>query len=56
MTNSFFTACVTLRRDGQTRFSLIGTSLFWGRRDAAFSVGAVVPVALVLPIMLRRRC
>ena len=41
MTNSFFTACVTLWRDGQTRFSLSGTSLFWGRRDAAFSAGAV---------------
>jgi LPLT family lysophospholipid transporter-like MFS transporter len=30
MTQTFFNACVVLWRDGQTRFSLIGTSLFWG--------------------------
>lgn len=27
---SFFRACIALWQDGQTRFSLIGTSLFWG--------------------------
>ncbi|ATZ12506.1 lysophospholipid transporter LplT [Erwinia amylovora] len=27
---SFFRACAVLWRDGQTRFSLVGTSMFWG--------------------------
>lgn len=27
---SFFNACVVLWKDGMTRFSLLGTSLFWG--------------------------
>ncbi len=30
MTASFFNACNVLWRDGETRFSLLGTSLFWG--------------------------
>ncbi|MDU7185780.1 MAG: lysophospholipid transporter LplT, partial [Klebsiella sp.] len=30
MTHSFFSACTTLWRNGETRFSLVGTSLFWG--------------------------
>lgn len=30
MGHSFFNACIVLWRDAQTRFSLIGTSLFWG--------------------------
>ncbi|VFS75619.1 Lysophospholipid transporter lplT [Raoultella planticola] len=30
MTHSFFSACKTLWRNGETRFSLMGTSLFWG--------------------------
>ncbi|MEZ6224375.1 lysophospholipid transporter LplT [Klebsiella pneumoniae] len=30
MTHSFFSACRTLWRNGETRFSLMGTSLFWG--------------------------
>ncbi|MGP1208085.1 lysophospholipid transporter LplT [Serratia marcescens] len=47
MTNSFFTACVKLWRDGQTRFSLIGTSLFWGAGvTLRFLLVLWVPVAL----------
>ncbi|POP20518.1 lysophospholipid transporter LplT [Serratia marcescens] len=47
MTNSFLTACVTLWRDGQTRFSLIGTSLFWGAGvTLRFLLVLWVPVAL----------
>ncbi len=31
MTRSFFSACVVLwRPNGETRFSLVGTGLFWG--------------------------
>ncbi|MBK4714905.1 lysophospholipid transporter LplT [Tenebrionibacter intestinalis] len=30
MARGFFAACATLWRDGETRFSLLGTSLFWG--------------------------
>lgn len=30
VTRSFFSACRTLWRNGETRFSLVGTSLFWG--------------------------
>ncbi|MGV3346620.1 lysophospholipid transporter LplT [Enterobacteriaceae bacterium LUAb1] len=30
MVRSFFQACTRLWRDGETRFSLLGTSLFWG--------------------------
>ncbi|EJT7437021.1 lysophospholipid transporter LplT [Salmonella enterica] len=30
MTRSFFSACVVLWRNGETRFSLVGTGLFWG--------------------------
>ncbi len=30
MSASFFNACKVLWRDGQTRFSLVGTSMFWG--------------------------
>jgi len=30
MTNSFFSACHSLWQNGETRFSLVGTSLFWG--------------------------
>ncbi|VTP66373.1 Lysophospholipid transporter lplT [Serratia rubidaea] len=47
MTRSFFAACVTLWRDGQTRFSLIGTSLFWGAGvTLRFLLVLWVPVAL----------
>ena len=47
MTHSFFAACVTLWRDGQTRFSLIGTSLFWGAGvTLRFLLVLWVPVAL----------
>ena len=41
MTGSFFNACRVLWRNGETRFSLMGTSMFWGRRYAAFPAGAV---------------
>lgn len=30
MTASFFNACCVLWRNGETRFSLLGTSMFWG--------------------------
>ncbi|SFR11524.1 MFS transporter, LPLT family, lysophospholipid transporter [Enterobacter sp. kpr-6] len=30
MTHSFFAACKVLWQNGETRFSLVGTSLFWG--------------------------
>lgn len=30
MTRSFLNACTSLWRNGETRFSLVGTSLFWG--------------------------
>ncbi len=30
MTHSFFAACKMLWQNGETRFSLVGTSLFWG--------------------------
>ena len=30
MTSRFFNACRVLWRDGETRFSLMGTSMFWG--------------------------
>ncbi len=30
MTGSFFNACRVLWRNGETRFSLMGTSMFWG--------------------------
>lgn len=30
MTRGFFAACKSLWQDGETRFSLVGTSLFWG--------------------------
>ena len=47
MTHRFFAACVTLWRDGQTRFSLIGTSLFWGAGvTLRFLLVLWVPVAL----------
>ncbi|HEJ8090477.1 TPA: lysophospholipid transporter LplT [Serratia liquefaciens] len=47
MTRAFFNACVVLWRDGQTRFSLIGTSLFWGAGvTLRFLLVLWVPVAL----------
>jgi len=47
MTQAFFNACVVLWRDGQTRFSLIGTSLFWGAGvTVRFLLVLWVPVAL----------
>ncbi|CAI0695690.1 Lysophospholipid transporter lplT [Serratia entomophila] len=47
MTHSFFAACAALWRDGQTRFSLIGTSLFWGAGvTLRFLLVLWVPVAL----------
>ncbi len=47
MTRSFFTACRTLWRKGETRFSLVGTSLFWGAGvTLRFLLVLWVPVAL----------
>ncbi len=48
MTNSFFTACrYVLWRNGETRFSLMGTSLFWGAGvTLRFLLVLWVPVAL----------
>lgn len=47
MGRSFFNACILLWRDGETRFSLIGTSLFWGAGvTLRFLLVLWVPVAL----------
>ncbi|WP_428943949.1 lysophospholipid transporter LplT [Pantoea sp. FN060301] len=47
MSVSFFRACRTLWRDGETRFSLVGTSLFWGAGvTLRFLLVLWVPVAL----------
>lgn len=47
MTGSFFSACRSLWRDGETRFSLVGTSLFWGAGvTLRFLLVLWVPVAL----------
>ena len=47
MTRSFFTACRTLWQNGETRFSLVGTSLFWGAGvTLRFLLVLWVPVAL----------
>lgn len=47
MSASFFRACVTLWRDGETRFSLVGTSMFWGAGvTLRFLLVLWVPVAL----------
>ncbi len=47
MTRSFFSACVVLWRNGETRFSLVGTGLFWGAGvTLRFLLGLGVPVAL----------
>jgi LPLT family lysophospholipid transporter-like MFS transporter len=47
MGRSFFNACVVLWRDRLTRFSLIGTSLFWGAGvTLRFLLVLWVPVAL----------
>lgn len=47
MSISFFSACRTLWRDGETRFSLVGTSLFWGAGvTLRFLLVLWVPVAL----------
>lgn len=47
MASTFFNACIVLWRDGQTRFSLIGTSLFWGAGvTLRFLLVLWVPVAL----------
>lgn len=47
MTGSFFTACRVLWRNGETRFSLIGTSMFWGAGvTLRFLLVLWVPVAL----------
>ncbi len=47
MTRSFFNACRTLWRNGETRFSLVGTSLFWGAGvTLRFLLVLWVPVAL----------
>ena len=47
MTHSFFSACTTLWRNGETRFSLVGTSLFWGAGvTLRFLLVLWVPVAL----------
>ncbi|CCG86134.1 lysophospholipid transporter LplT [Erwinia piriflorinigrans] len=44
---SFFLACAVLWRDGQTRFSLVGTSMFWGAGvTLRFLLVLWVPVAL----------
>ncbi|MEI2265679.1 lysophospholipid transporter LplT [Erwinia sp. CGal63] len=47
MSRSFFRACRELWRDGETRFSLVGTSLFWGAGvTLRFLLVLWVPVAL----------
>lgn len=47
MTQQFFSACVTLWRDGEARLSLIGTSLFWGAGvTLRFLLVLWVPLAL----------
>ncbi len=47
MSASFFNACRVLWRDGETRFSLVGTSLFWGAGvTLRFLLVLWVPVAL----------
>lgn len=47
MTGSFFRACRILWSDGETRFSLVGTSLFWGAGvTLRFLLVLWVPVAL----------
>ncbi|EPE2376442.1 lysophospholipid transporter LplT [Salmonella enterica subsp. enterica serovar Kiambu] len=47
MTRSFFSACVVLWRNGKTRFSLVGTGLFWGAGvTLRFLLVLWVPVAL----------
>ncbi|EEN7490319.1 lysophospholipid transporter LplT [Salmonella enterica subsp. enterica serovar Montevideo] len=47
MTRSFFCACVVLWRNGETRFSLVGTELFWGAGvTLRFLLVLWVPVAL----------
>lgn len=47
MTQSFFKACLVLWRNGETRFSLLGTSLFWGAGvTLRFLLVLWVPVAL----------
>lgn len=47
MTRSFFSACVVLWRNGETRFSLVGTGLFWGAGvTLRFLLALWVPVAL----------
>ncbi|UAI40086.1 lysophospholipid transporter LplT [Salmonella enterica subsp. enterica serovar Typhimurium] len=47
MTRSFFSACVVLWRNCETRFSLVGTGLFWGAGvTLRFLLVLWVPVAL----------
>ncbi|EBS4507569.1 lysophospholipid transporter LplT [Salmonella enterica subsp. enterica serovar Adamstua] len=47
MTRGFFSACVVLWRNGETRFSLVGTGLFWGAGvTLRFLLVLWVPVAL----------
>ncbi|NDJ56534.1 lysophospholipid transporter LplT [Enterobacteriaceae bacterium 4M9] len=47
MTRGFFVACKTLWHNGETRFSLLGTSLFWGAGvTLRFLLVLWVPVAL----------
>ncbi|EMA8631879.1 lysophospholipid transporter LplT [Cronobacter sakazakii] len=47
MTRSFFTACRTLWHNDETRFSLVGTSMFWGAGvTLRFLLVLWVPVAL----------
>ena len=47
MTGRFFTACRVLWRNGETRFSLMGTSMFWGAGvTLRFLLVLWVPVAL----------
>ncbi|APF10489.1 lysophospholipid transporter LplT [Salmonella enterica] len=47
MTRSFFSACVVLWRNGETRFSLVGTGLFWcAGVTLRFLLVLWVPVAL----------
>ncbi len=48
MTRSFLNACTSLWRNGETRFSLVGTSLFWGAGvTLRFLLVLWVPVALI---------
>lgn len=60
MTRSFLNACTSLWRNGETRFSLVGTSLFWERVSRCVSCWCcgyrwrwALPITLRPPISTR---